>query len=333
MERDAAIEIRHVLQTLRLGRASFRDGLVEALAETTGALHGISFLPQYQGEQLVPNALAVSGPRASALKREFLGWVAVQPTRWTHYDPLRPAPGERNRVVGFRDLVGSPYAANMLHGLYPKIGIVDQVRVLICEGPSLLAWVGVAHHDELRPSVRRVLSAVTPALRHRFVLDRKLGDAALTQAALEAALDAIGGAAYVVSAQGSVRWANRAGRVRLTRDARGLAAAIRCSAASPAGGGYDLMRLEDAGLPPHFLAIERPPASRAARAALAGIRWRLTARETEVLGLVASGLANKTIAARLGCAPSTVEVHVSRVLSKAGAGSRAGLIAMLLSDP
>ena len=48
----------------------------------------------------------------------------------------------------------------------------------------------------------------------------------------------------------------------------------------------------------------------------------LTAREREVLQLVALGLANKTIAARLGISEHTVKFHVAAILGKLGAGSR-----------
>ena len=48
----------------------------------------------------------------------------------------------------------------------------------------------------------------------------------------------------------------------------------------------------------------------------------LTPRETEVLGLLAEGLANKAIAARLGVTEHTAKFHVNAILRKLGAQSR-----------
>ena len=64
------------------------------------------------------------------------------------------------------------------------------------------------------------------------------------------------------------------------------------------------------------------PDSAGADGSLVGGGEELTAREREVLQLVALGLANKTIAARLGISEHTVKFHVAAILAKLGAGSR-----------
>jgi DNA-binding NarL/FixJ family response regulator len=48
----------------------------------------------------------------------------------------------------------------------------------------------------------------------------------------------------------------------------------------------------------------------------------LTARERDVLALLASGLDNRRIAAQLGISYATVRTHVQSVLEKIGAHSR-----------
>lgn len=59
-------------------------------------------------------------------------------------------------------------------------------------------------------------------------------------------------------------------------------------------------------------------------AARGDTRWleRLTARELQVLNLIAEGLSNKEIAESLGISGHTAKFHVAQVLAKLGAGTR-----------
>ncbi|MEM8681171.1 MAG: helix-turn-helix transcriptional regulator [Planctomycetota bacterium] len=57
--------------------------------------------------------------------------------------------------------------------------------------------------------------------------------------------------------------------------------------------------------------------------------WELTERECEVLWLVAEGLSNKEIAARLFISTNTVKTHVRALFDKSGCRSRFALMAAL----
>lgn len=58
-----------------------------------------------------------------------------------------------------------------------------------------------------------------------------------------------------------------------------------------------------------------------------GPRVLLTARERDVLSLLAEGLRNKTIAERLGIGEATVRTHVEAILKKFGARERTAAVA------
>jgi len=73
-----------------------------------------------------------------------------------------------------------------------------------------------------------------------------------------------------------------------------------------------------------------PPeiAGQLARAVRQPRRDRLTAREREILALLAEGLANRAIAERLGITERTVKFHVAEILARLGASNRAQAVAI-----
>jgi len=58
----------------------------------------------------------------------------------------------------------------------------------------------------------------------------------------------------------------------------------------------------------------------------------LTAREREILGLVAQGRSNAEIGRQLFISAKTVSVHVSNVMAKLGAGGRTEAVALARRD-
>ena len=206
------------------------------------------------------------------------------------------------------------------------------LRVLVSDGPVLLAWVGV-YSPEARPfhpAQKSLLQALVPALHARLRTERLLGDQRLTLAAFAPLLEAIGAPALLVDAQAHVHHANRAGVAWLDDDfsaARvALKEALRCHPTE-----LEVTALSAIGMAPRWLVVVRRHRQlTGARVQRAAAQWGLTPRQRQVLARLVEGHANKTIAARLGVAENTVEVHVSAILRKALVDSRAELIASLL---
>ncbi len=94
---------------------------------------------------------------------------------------------------------------------------------------------------------------------------------------------------------------------------------------SDAEAARQLRREADAGrLDPTATDAVLVTAGHAAGRSRAGGAAGLTARESDVLGLLAQGLPNKGIALRLGISPKTVGNHVERIYTKLGVTNRAG---------
>jgi NarL family two-component system response regulator YdfI len=75
-------------------------------------------------------------------------------------------------------------------------------------------------------------------------------------------------------------------------------------------------------------ANEALPAGAASSPALDELAESLTRREQEVLQMLAAGLSNKEIAARLNISDHTVKFHVASILGKLGAASRTEAVSL-----
>lgn len=352
-------ELRGVIDTLKPG-TDVLPQLMGLLREGLGAERMVAYGVDVAPEQYQASFCHASGfPQPEGELLETLnGFLRQQPNPWGYYDPARPPAAQRNQALHFRPHAqveaGAPLydAREEAWGrlgiapeeqaqvrervstgtltLYRQLGMEQmfQLRALVCEEQALLAWVGALRSEPFTPSEQKLLQELLPPLQRRLQLELRLREAGLLGTALEAALEALGQPAYITTATGQVVHANRVGRARTARSTRHLTETVLRHVRGEAPEETSITALKVAGLATHYLVVDRnADARKDARVHLLANRWGLTARECEVLENIIQGASNKAIAARLGCAERTVEVHVTHVLSKAQAESRSALIA------
>ncbi len=268
--------------------------------------------------------------------REMVGTIGMA---WSPFFPTTPRHlrnrAVRTRVV-HRDLMLNPptpeYRAALqvldrAYGLHK-----DDLGVSVCDDDVVLAWVGLTRTAPFEPREMALLEALVPSLRARLLLEHQIGHAVATQALLEAALEAIPAAAFVVRGA-SIAYANATGRLLYDRDSDSIVAMLRESMRVPTPGGapFAITQVEVPGSITTSLAVMRADreGDLARRLLAFAAAHGLTPRQTDVLALLARGYGNKTIAERIGVAPGTVEEHVTSLLHKTGTDSRAALVARI----
>ncbi|MFF1505918.1 LuxR C-terminal-related transcriptional regulator [Streptomyces sp. NPDC058326] len=255
------------------------------------------------------------------------------------------AAGDVQRRQGRLDEAAVSYGHAHELGRIPQPGLA-LLRLAQGRADAAVAGVDLAlacrsepHHDLLgrarllaaRAEVALAVRDVPGAADAAAELDALAGDVPLLRALAETAL-------------GSVALAERSGEApRLLRRALAgwlelrvpyEAAQVRMllAAADRAGGDEEAARLELAAARAVFERLGAVPDARRAAALLsAGARRRLpgglTAREAEVLRLVASGGTNKDIARALVISEHTVARHLNNIFARLGVGSRAAATA------
>jgi DNA-binding CsgD family transcriptional regulator len=271
------------------------------------------------------------------LRSELEAFIRSKQGHYAAFDPVCPQTAQRNTALANADIAAvsgvHPRSTVTYRELLPRYGLErsDQLRALVCEGSSLLAWVGGFRADPFRDQDRRDLQAIVPALQHRLLLERLALRSRVTSALLPIAMETLGVPAFVVARNGSLVEANSFGKAWLASDPATHAARLR--KALQLGGeqsGFQVVRVElGSAAPAYFVwrpAVPSPPAGIVDQRAR---EWRLTGRQHTALRLLAMGLSNKAVATEMKCAEKTVEVHVSAILKKAGASSRTSLLSKL----
>jgi DNA-binding CsgD family transcriptional regulator len=303
------------------------------------------------GFGLTFQVLSGSAPTTGNLVEEMDEFMHRSPSRWALYDPRAPEPRQRNTVVNVgrylelvakeaesEDLRAFGVSRQVLNVARERLGRAErlpsvswlirqhQLRALICEGSTLLAWVGAVDGAGFGPREEALLAATVPALQRRLSLERRLEDAQVTANGFVAALDALAEPAFLVDARGHLQHANREGQAWVERDrrevmelliraARGEAAGVRVVPLAGEGPGHLLVIAERIG-DEHPRKVER-----------FCDRHHFTPREKQVLALVTRGEPNRRIATELGCSEKTVELHITHLLRKCTVTSRTELVA------
>jgi DNA-binding CsgD family transcriptional regulator len=330
------------LETFRLGGPNGLALAMPGLHEGLRTEKTLGFTQVPRGESTVMGEVQAESVDVPRIRKLMDTLTQSVPIGWTTYNAIRPEPWQRNRVLTVGQIEvktgtprhQAPVAARVLTPM--GIGHHDQVRVLLCEGPSLLAWIGAWQPDDFNASQRGFFAAIAPLLRRRLLLERSFASMPRTIAALSAALAMIGAPAFITSRSGHIFDANHAGRALHARNPRALVNALRDAATRrPASIPFTMTPLVGTGEGASFLAVALAD-TRETRlsAALARVssRWKLTRRQADVLDLVGRGLANRTISAMLGISESTVEFHLAHIFEKAGVDSRASLIALFIES-
>jgi DNA-binding CsgD family transcriptional regulator/PAS domain-containing protein len=313
---------------------------VQASLEALHALLGTDKLLLYSlaqrsgGEDLMVAHEANVAYPAALWRSVFDDFLRGRGVDWGPYNALKPDRAQRDRVLKSDEIaeITGGRSREVEQSLYARLGMFgeDTMRVLVCDGPSMLAWLGCVQPERTTKRQREILERVVPAFRKRLVFERFLREASLASSALAASLEAVNGAAWVLAPDGRIAHANSAGRARYDEDPTRTRSALEVCVAGVADPRLRAMPLREGDSGLGHVVVELPdPASATFGVGTAAQRFRLTPAQTRVLERVARGISNATIAAELGVAERTIEAHVTAILVKAQVPSRAALIVQI----
>lgn len=265
----------------------------------------------------------------------FDEYLAGRGVAWGTYNAVSPEPSQRDRILDTNQITLLTGGRNreIEAVVYKQLGAIghDTMRVLVCDGPSLLAWVGFVQPEKTTQRQREAFALVLPALRKRLAFERFVTEAAIARGAIGAALEQVNGPAWLLGRGGRIEHANAAARAQLEADRTTTVAALDRCIAGTAERRFSVTPVRSAGGSAGHLVVEALPRSALQGVTQAATRLGLTPAQSRVLERVARGASNATIAAELKVAERTVEAHVTAILEKAQVPSRAALIVQIFA--
>ncbi len=333
--------VRRRLEALAIELNTWREDQPPVLEYTTKELREVMAMDAVAAHRLSPGAdswdvdflhWAGQGGQDHA-RRSWEAGLELHAERPVGYDPMSPDEWQRNRAI--RPRARFPAVETFaVHTLLTELELLgtDEIRILVCDGPKILTWLGGWRQVAFRRRDIVTLEAILPSLQRRLIMERDLALSSLYLDGLRVALEAISGAAFVATRRGTVLLANEAAAPLLHGAPRGFNQAIAASIrGEPPDKDYVQLRIQPIqakGVPVHYLVLAVPATpARERRARELSNAWGLTPRESQVMALAVNGSSNKDIAIELRVGLRTVELHMSRVLAKSGCARRGELTA------
>jgi DNA-binding CsgD family transcriptional regulator len=292
--------------------------------------HAAFVRPRVGPTGLSPDSLVDRGELARLnIAAATLRYFANAPEEWSTWDPVHIAARDRNQV---RRVDNSQHpSVHIVANLYRPLGIdqLSHMMVLLTDGPMLLGWLGLWREQAYDDRDEARFKRLSVSIRQRLQKVEALGGSPVTWDGIETLMDALARPAWLVRRDGTVELANSPGRRELAGRSRTLcrtlAEQVRQSHSSSA---FSTTSIESTGSRSLYLVVlrqEREPSG--GQLASAVRSWALTVAQGRVLQSLVEGSSNKEIAAAVGCAEATVELHVAAIFAKANVRGRGRLIA------
>jgi len=270
-----------------------------------------------------------------AAHRKLVRAAPPEAPNFAAYDPFVVEKAQQNRTLTIRDLVAlEPAAAGPHRRLWDALDArqEDEVRVLVCRGPRLLAWFGMVRETPFSKGEVRAFHTLVEPLRERLLAEHATRAGRLEQSLIDAVLELVAEPCFVFGAGARIEFANAAALEMLERaEQRACLEALRDAVVrGRRHADFTLTSLAERGCPGYTLAVQtRRNEARASAVGRACRAWNITGVRAAVLERLAAGGSNKEIAVALGTTEVSVERHVTALFRASKTRSRAELLSRL----